>query len=589
MLMKWHSGWFRFIPTSRPAKARRTALHVEALEDRTVPTVVVQPHFAGTTLTSTPAASQYSLDSVPVVLIFAGSGWQTAQGQQDQRTLTSDITTLLASPYLSGLRQYGSDGKASAFATTNAATPLALQGNYPTFAALRQYVSGQTNGDPGLVPPAGTDPRQHPLYFVINDPADSGPNWNYNGLNASYGNGLHAAYVGTGTLADGSFDFTDVTGVFSHEIVEAMVSSVAVNDPGNLRGGSQVCDNEPENGAGYLFPVGGVMAQAYWSQRDHGWIAPDGSATTTRLTPIWAGGSFTGFYANATGQPAAGSAQTIVARQNTFIITTGGALWERVGTTWTDLANGGVTGVSVGKDSAGHDALFVNFGGELLELHGTSPAADWIIVWDGGIGTFSASQVKADTVFVSYYGDLEEHTGLVQDAGWITLLGSGVTGVDAAVDGSGKPAVFVNVGGDLREHVGTDPDKGWTDLGGGVTAFRASQVQANTVFVSYGTDLWEHTGRNASIGWTELETDGVTSFSAGVDQNGLASIFLVLNGGLKEHTGTDQATGWHTLATQGVTAVTASQNAANTVFVFSATGLRKHTGLNRDTGWSTIL
>src|SRR5436309_3042356 len=83
--------------------AGRARLGLETLEDRQVPTVVFQPHFAGTAETSTASDYASSLQSTPAVLTFAGTYWQTAQGQQDQQTLTADVQTLLASPYLSGL------------------------------------------------------------------------------------------------------------------------------------------------------------------------------------------------------------------------------------------------------------------------------------------------------------------------------------------------------------------------------------------------------------------------------------------------------------------------------------------------------
>jgi hypothetical protein len=559
-------------------------LGVEALEDRLVPTVIFEHHFVGTEVTSGPKANQYSLQSEPVVLIFGGSYWQTARGQRDEQTLVNSVKTILAGPYLSGLTQYGSNGRASLFATATTGTPLALQyGNYPDYSDVLKYVNGQLAVNPGLVPPASANPQQKPLYVVFNDPNSSGPGGDSVGSNGVAG-GLHLAYVGT-KFQNGSLWLDNITWTFSHELAEATASAIAVNDPGHFNADSQICDNEPEIGAGYLARVNGVEVQAYWSQQDQAFIVPDGKATNTVLTPIWTDRSFTGYCSDATATaPRPGTGVAAVGRVNTFVITRDGALWEHTGsdysTGWIQLVNRGVTAVQVGIDALGADTAFVQIGGDLLEHRGTDPSRGWTFV-DSGVTAFSASQVQANTVFTSYGSDLWEYA----NGNWTKLKSRGVTGFQAGLGGDGRASVFANFGGDLREYsAGT-----WYAVDNGVTAFSASQVQADTVFTSYGGDLWQHVGTDRTTGWTQLATSSVTAFSAGEAAPGRASVFALIYGDLREHTGTDPQRGWHEVQNGGVTSFSASQFEADAVFVFLGSALEEHTGRGSGESWQPIL
>jgi hypothetical protein len=515
-------GWFRnLVAQKRKRLCRRTSDRqrrlrpaLEPLEDRSVPTVVVRPHFPGVVETSPASAQQATLQSEPVVLVFAGSYWQTAQGQSDQQKLTSSAQAILNSPYLTGLQQYGSDGRASLFSSWTDLQALPLLGVEPTGQDLLSYVQREINARPGQVPPSSANPQQKPLYVVVNDPADSGPGQSVFGLNWSDGV-LHTAYVGTRFLGSGALNVDGFTQVFSHELVEATASAIAVSDPGRLGLGSQISDNEPENGPGYTARVNGAQVQAYWSVQDSAWVIPDGSTTQT-LDPIWSGGTFTGSYNQVSApasKPAAGTGRTVVGRNAAFVITSAGALWQHTGTDpntgWSLVANGGVTDVSVGVDARGQDAAFVNFGGTLKEHTGSDPNAGWSLVWQAGVNgivtQISASQVQANTVFLSGGTNLWQHTGTDSNSGWSLVAGSGVTGFSAGVDATGRAAVFVNFGGTLQEHTGTDPNTGWSLVwDGGVTQFSASQSLADTVFVAFGTDLWWHRGRDFNSGWSHL-------------------------------------------------------------------------------------
>jgi hypothetical protein len=302
--MKRFLGLFGSKRSTSATNRVRVRPRVEALEERSLPTVLFLPHFAHTHVTSNSGAYQSSKSGESIAVLFAGSYWQTAQGQQDQQTLTNDVQTLLGSPYLTGLAQYEPGGTItlpSLYATADDSTPIALKNDFPTNRAQNHYFVDELLAHPNLIPPATSNPQQQPIYVVFNDPGDSGDGQADYGMNWYDNAGNQAIYVATLVGSGGGVWIDQATDTFSHELAEATASAVSVSDPGRLREGSQICDNEPESGTfGYTARVDGVLVQAYWSQQDLAWIVPDGNSPNTVLRPIWSRRSFTGTYQNLT-------------------------------------------------------------------------------------------------------------------------------------------------------------------------------------------------------------------------------------------------------------------------------------------------
>jgi hypothetical protein len=277
-------------PKQKTARPRSGLPTLEALEDRTVPTVAFTPHFSGTSEfapSGTTIAQEHSLSlsSPPVVLLFAGSYWNTFGGQADQTTLTNDIQSILNSPYLSALTQYGSDGHAVFNSSLQDNSTPPLSGNTPAVNDMVSFIRNTLSNH-------GMTVNTRALYFIINDPNSGGSSSGTFGFNWTDSQTMHAVYVGakffsgTGTLNVDAF-----TQVFSHELAEAMAPYVHVNDPGNLGLGYQIADGEPENfGNGYATRVNGVRVQAYWSQRDGAWVVPDGNQQKVLLS--WSSSTF---------------------------------------------------------------------------------------------------------------------------------------------------------------------------------------------------------------------------------------------------------------------------------------------------------
>ncbi len=285
---------FAFLRRRRsPARTRPTARPwLEALEDRAVPTVAFSPHFSGTreyapSGTTITQEHNGSLNSAPVVLIFSGPYWTTTQGASDRQFLTSSIQSILSGPYLSALTQYGSDGKASFFASWQTSSVPTLTGNTPTTNDLKSFVATQKSNHSNALPSSS-----NALYIVINDPNKSGSSSGTFGYNFSDGGSTHEAYVGAKFFSKTTTLNSDaLTQVFSHELAEAMAPAVHVTDPGGLGLGYQIADGEPEYfGAGYTYRLKGVLVQAYWSQKDLAFVVPDGNSQ--RFSLSWATTTF---------------------------------------------------------------------------------------------------------------------------------------------------------------------------------------------------------------------------------------------------------------------------------------------------------
>jgi hypothetical protein len=297
-----------------PARERHTTRpDLEVLEERTVPSVTFTPYFGaegiGGSLTG-------GMQHPTVNVVFSGSYWTTSgtsgNGAQDQQTLTAAIQSILSGPYLSGLTQYGSDGKANFGQTWDDAATVPPSPSTGAVQGLLQNLLTSKNAAPGPY-----DWQHAPVEVVISDPASSSPpgslaGWNRPGTyNWNWWPGLtmpenmNLIWVSTSNLngipaATNSHVNTDSFSlIFSHEIAEVMSDPAgqgvtvtpAANLPANVQGDHQICDYEP-NAANYGYRLNSVLVQAYWSKNDQAYLVPDGNSqlftlSTTRGTGWW--------------------------------------------------------------------------------------------------------------------------------------------------------------------------------------------------------------------------------------------------------------------------------------------------------------
>ncbi len=299
---------FRGARRARPqAKCvRRASLQVEALEERAVPTIAFTPQFGAETTSGT---TSYSLQSPTVNLVFSGSYWGTAQGQQDEAALISSAKAIMSGPYLSGLTQYGSDGKALFGRAWNDSNTVASN---PSTAALQSFLQSSITSHNAA--PGSHDWQHAPIFIVVSDPSSSaGSNSGWNGpgtyvqtvtvplpwgsVQVPVSENIRLVWLSTGAGADGHIRKDNFTDLFSHELAESMAPAVVVTPPSglpsNVKGDQQIADNEPDGGR-YQYRLGGNLVQAYWSAKDGAFIVPDGNSQTFFLAPNWTGSSFNG-------------------------------------------------------------------------------------------------------------------------------------------------------------------------------------------------------------------------------------------------------------------------------------------------------
>jgi hypothetical protein len=288
-----------------PVRDRHTIRpDLEMLEERTVPTIVFPPQFGAE---GTGGSLTGGMQHPTVNVIFSGSYWTTpgTTGPQDQQTLTGEIQSILSGPYLSGLIQYGSDGKTNFGQTWD--DPSIVPSNpsgYAVQTLLQNWLTSKS------ATPAIFDWQHAPVEVVISDPASSAPlsgvsGWNSPGtyylnlpggvripenMNMVWVSTTNLNGIPTSTNSHVNTDFFSV--VFSHELAEVMSDPAGLGvsvTPGarlatNLQNGSQIGDNEPEAG-NYAYRLNGVLVQAYWSKHDQAYIVPDGNSQQFTLTP----------------------------------------------------------------------------------------------------------------------------------------------------------------------------------------------------------------------------------------------------------------------------------------------------------------
>jgi hypothetical protein len=204
---------------------------LEKLEDRTVPTIVFQPHFGAETVQGTNDGMQ----NPPVYFIFSGPYWNTAQGQKDEATLLASSKNILSGPYLSGLTEYGASGTASFAGTWNDAGTVPSKPSSGTLQNfLQTSIGNHLNNQPGF-----HDAQHAPIYVVISDPNSSaqyGGGWNNWGTYYQWQGDLlvpaqiHMIWIGT--AMSGSSVYKDAyTLTLAHEMAETISDPTPTASP----------------------------------------------------------------------------------------------------------------------------------------------------------------------------------------------------------------------------------------------------------------------------------------------------------------------------------------------------------------------
>jgi hypothetical protein len=450
---------------ARKRPKRPTRLGIESLEDRTVPTVVFNPVFGQETRGDPGRTSGFPVLSSPkVYLIFWGTDWGTAQGTAQANTLRADAQAILGSSYLSGLKEYGSDGHAlfqASWIDTHSEPPSGFK-DTDVQAEIKHAIDDPTS--PIFGPGSSSSITTSPIYVVITDPAHSAGNGGYNEPGSYNGHPINMILVGTSTGSmEWAFGLT-----FSHEMAERMSDptgdtlGVTVKPPAgipkNLDGGlSQIGDNEPEPGGQphYYYRVNGQVVQPYWSFQYGAFIAPDGNAQSFNLSAIWtidkAGNAH---FSNSYDLYINGD--QLANKNDNFVIDTTAAGGVQV------TLNGEVATFDPGQIRSIH--VYTGQGTNFVNVRSTLPGVNVFI--DGGVNS-------NDTVTIGKNGSL-----------------AGIAGDVNVVNNSGHTSLVVNDSADTFARHGVITSNSVTGLSVGVINYTAAATATGngvtSVFVDGG-------------------------------------------------------------------------------------------------------
>ena len=238
-----------------------------------------------------PAGLQYSsgpvLSALPVQLLFWGPTWQTEPLLTLSQQFTAAVLTILAGPYMSGLRQYYVRRCTFAGELITASPPPL---------APNTYGEGNVQGVVQALIDAGTFPEPDEsggaiLYFVILPPNTIYGPGGAVGAHSVFSTGSiidadNAAYawVGYGPLAQ-------MTSTFCHELAEMCTDSYPLSGWA-VPGGPPACSEIGDFCNGLSKVVNGVNMQSYWSNYDNACIIP--TAWSVRRTLAGAGKKLSG-------------------------------------------------------------------------------------------------------------------------------------------------------------------------------------------------------------------------------------------------------------------------------------------------------
>lgn len=267
---------------------------IEPLEIRQMLTVTFTPQYG---IQATSNGGTVRTGNVPVELIFLGGSTGFGfDGSLNETQIIAAVNKILASPFLTGLSEYGATS--SAYLDQTYDSHFNLTNGFST-SNLLSCVDDALNDGNGTLPEVD-DPSNDAIYFVFTPPS----------VNSSQSNAIgYHTYGGTGSLFDpdnasfgwvSSFQVFDtnrniklnpidsLSSIFSHELAETLsnpqtsggVTTVptaafqAAFATSFYQNPGEVCDNEAQLYIGY---EGDVAVQSIWSQSQNLFVIPGGT------------------------------------------------------------------------------------------------------------------------------------------------------------------------------------------------------------------------------------------------------------------------------------------------------------------------
>lgn len=410
----------------------RTRPNLECLEDRAVPSVVFDSALGGDTIkwlsngqvvTKPVTSNPTALQDPTVYFIFQGTSWT----QTNAGAFAADAQTIIQSPFLSKLTDYGSSGTAlyGGFTVDPTAAPSPGSNFQSTAQTEIEKILPEMSS---WTKPQGQNAVESPVYIVVYDTAETdsqngGEGWNgsmsynVNGSNLS----MNEIFISDPSNG-GQNGFTDT---FSHEIVERMFTGSGTSNTGLTMDAladadtdgeyqnAQISDNEPDQG-NYTYRLdGSLQVQAYWSLSTPNanglnggfgaFVVPDGNTQNVFLAPQW----------NPAGTDKNGVPKYTYTQKNQLVIL--GDQFGAQGNTITLSTTPGNDGVKVtlNGDTESFDQFFepgLTVTGVTVEPGGGSSAVN-VLATAFGIPTYIVDQGNDKVVVGNTFGSVNNGAG----------------------------------------------------------------------------------------------------------------------------------------------------------------------------------
>jgi hypothetical protein len=484
----------------------------------TPPGIGPQVHGFGGQVVSGPITNAFALNSPKVYLIFVGPEWTHENGVYVANMVTA-AQTILSSTYLSGLRQYGSDGRATFGGSTVDTTLDPL-----TWSHLYVFSDGSTDNTTNPVwfetdailsnptfaawrPPAGGDARQSPIYVVVRyENAGLGIGGWYGGSNDNGPNGYTARAVNVIDVAITSHDQVDeFSWVLSHELAER-ISQGTGGLYGISPGGTQIADGEPEVAfyAWHLTGAGAPLVTSYWSIKDQAFIVPDGNANRIQLDPVWNGASWTGREI---------SLQSNKLYEYTPPSTTG------------TLIDNGIASYAIASVGGNGQVFELTTNGQVRKYNG---GGSWTVLTGSNTKAYAIVAAENGTFFMLADNGPGKQVWQYTGSGWTPITGTNTAVGD--IQSAGDALYMTGNNGDSRYHVWKHVSgSNWTLLTGANTMVAQISAVNGTLYMNARNDgdvqrVWAL----LNGAWSSLTGSNTTV--GGIVTGGKALYMLAANG-----------------------------------------------------------
>jgi hypothetical protein len=528
--------------------------------------------FNGATMSGPLASNPYALNSPKVYLIFVGPNFKkNGANTPAVNSMVASAKAILSSSYLSGIKQYGSNGTATFgnFTVDTSLNPLTWTHDYmlsngtidhthnPMWFETDRILANPTFSS--WKPPPGSAVTA-PIYFVVRYANNgTGVGGAYGGSNSWGPNDYTKNSVNGVDVAISSADQVDqFSWVFSHELVERMSAGVSrdgvpghQNAPVGLGGSAgQIADGEPEGSQLYAWRLpGGSQVTSYWSVMDQAFLVPDGNLHRALLEPVWNGGTWKGTcvslqQGNLFNFVPPNPSAAIDTQVAGYAVDTAGSIFDFTVSGQVKAFNGGAWTALTGTNTKAYQ-LVAPRGGGLFALASNDSLPGQVWKFSGTPGNWTPltdTNARVDsiataggTMFMLAQNGAVEQVSKLQGTTWIPVTGTNTKGHQLLSANDTLYMLADNGGGDRAWQFA--PGSGWTPITDTNTAISADGLQVAGDVLYMNADIghtgvhrvWQY-GLSPNV-WTALTGTNTSVQANPVVQDGMDMFLNASNGG----------------------------------------------------------